>query len=245
MLALFAVMRKFVATVLFISLTATPHVTFTQKNSTKNTDQQRRAERIADRFIARFQQTLDFGIVWKEFRLSDPSCTHRANGILSENDYARLRLNAGIIEKLYIATMNLYYLQAVYELSLTRIDSRSEDASSLPEIEAIEKKSKFFQNDDRKLQSHEEVSELIGTLDQLARLYRKYIPKQAMKSATWRANEKYLRSRSGMDSEGVLNGDETLCIAEGRNVYIVDRGVFYFYVVDEGGKMKVAGLGID
>jgi len=236
-------MRKFVATVLYISLTATPHVTFAQ-NSTENTDKQLRAEQIADRFVERFQQTLDFGVVWKEFRLSDPSCTHRANGNLGENDYAKLRLKGDIIEKLYIATMNLYYLQAVYELSLTRIDSQSEDVPTPAEIEVIEKRSKFFQNDHTP-QNQEEVSELIGTFDQLARLYRKYLPKEAMKSATWRANEKYLRSRSGMAYADVLNGDETLCIPKGNNVYIVDRGVFYFYVVEEGGKMKVAGLGID
>jgi hypothetical protein len=66
-----------------------------------------------------------------------------------------------------------------------------------------------------------------------------------MKSAAWRANEKHLRSRSGTGSVGVLNGDEMFCIAKGRNVHIVDRGIFYFYMVDERGKMKVAGLGID
>lgn len=238
-------MRKFVATVLFISLTAAPHATFAQKNANENTDKQRQAEKIADRFLDRFQQTLDFGSVWKEFRLSDPSCTQRANGVLSENDYAKLRLNGDIIEKLYIATMNLYFLQNVYELSRIRIDSKSDDAPAPPEIEVIEKGSKFFQNDDRTPQSHEEVRELIGTLDQLARLYRKYIPKEAMKSATWRANEKHLRSMNGMDDPRVLDGDETLCIAKGNKVYIVDRGIFYFYVVDERGKMKVAGLGID
>lgn len=237
-------MGKLVATVLLISLTVAPHVTFAQKNATEHTDKQRRAAQIADRFVERFQQTLDFGIVWKEFRLSDPSCTHRANGNLSENDYAKLRLNDAIVEKLYIATMNLYYLQAVYELSVARIDSRAEDAPTPAEIEMVEKRSKFFQNDDREPRSQEEVGELIRTYDQLARLYRKYMPKQAMKSAAWRANEKHLSSMSGMDY-AVLNGDETFCIATGNNVYIVDRGIFYFYVVEERGKMKVAGLGID
>ena len=237
-------MRKLIVTLTVISL-STPHVTLAQKILPRTQVQQRRAEKIADRFVDRFQQTLDFGSVWKEFRLSDPSCTHRANGNLSENDYAKLRLNGDIIEKLYVATMNLYYLKAVYELSHTRIDSKSEDVSTPAEIEVIEKRSKFFQNDDRKPQSYEEVSELIGTFDQLARLYRKYLPKEAMKSATWRANEKNLRSRSEIAYAGVLNGDETFCIAKGSNVYIVDRGIFYFYVVAEGDKMKVAGLGID
>ena len=32
---------------------------------------------------------------------------------------------------------------------------------------------------------------------------------------------------------------------EKTRVYIVNRGLFYFYVVEEGRKMKVAGLGID
>ena len=240
----FPVMRKFVAVVLFISLTATPHVTFAQKISTENTDKQRRAERLADRFLEQFQQTLDFGIVWKAFRLSDPSCTHRANGILDENDYAKLKPNSRIVEVLYIATMNFYFLQGVYELSLASIDSRSQDPSTPAEIEVVVKGSKFFQNDDPKLQSQEEVTELIGTFNQLARLYRQYIPKKAMKSA-WRANEKYLRATSGTDHPAVLNGDETFCLAKTTKVYIVDRGLFYFYVVDEGSKMKVAGFGID
>ena len=51
-------------------------------------------------------------------------CTHLANGNLGQEDYDRLRLSSEMIEKLYVATMNFYYLQAVYELSLVRIDSQ-------------------------------------------------------------------------------------------------------------------------
>jgi hypothetical protein len=52
-------------------------------------------------------------------------------------------------------------------------------------------------------------------------------------------------ARSGTDHGAALNGDETFCVPETTKVYIVDRGLFYFYVVEEGRKMKVAGLGID
>jgi len=48
-----------------------------------------------------------------------------------------------------------------------------------------------------------------------------------------------------MDHAGAQNGDETFCVPKRTRVYIVDRGLFYFYVVEEGRKMKVAGLGID
>jgi hypothetical protein len=246
-LALFLDMRKFVATALLISLTVTPFVSLAQQNSSEVAQNQQRAGQVADRFMELFRQRLDFGIAWKAFRMSDPSCTHRANGSLSEEDYDRLKLNTEIIEKLYIATMNLYFLKSVYELSVARLDSKStsKDPPTPGKIEVFEKKSKFFQNDDLKLQSSAEISELIATLDQLAQLYREYLPKHAMRSANWRANQKYLISKTGLDHSSVLNGDSTLCVPEQTKVYIVDRGIFYFYMVEEGGKMKVAGLGID
>ncbi len=107
------------------------------------------------------------------------------------------------------------------------------------------KRSKFFQNDDRKLQSAREVGELISTFDRLSALYKRDMPAGAMKSPAWRANQKYLMTGSGVDYEGALNGSETFCIPQKTKVYIVDRGLFYFYLVEEGRKMKVAGLGID
>ena len=231
---------------LFVIVAANPHVTFAQKDSTEHAKEWR-AGQIADRFVNRFRATLDFGMAWKAFRLSDPSCIHRANGILNQSDDERLKLNSRTIEKLYIATMNYYYLKSVYDLSLARIDSQSDSDDSLTpnEVKVIVKRSKFFQNNDRDPQNATEVAGLISTFDQLAALYRKRMPAGAMKSPAWRANQKYLMARSGTDHGGALNGEATFCIPEKTKVYIVDRGLFYFYVVEEGRKMRVAGLGID
>jgi len=238
-------MKKLVV-LLFIFVAAHPHVTFAQKDSAEHA-KERRAGQVADRFVNRFRATLDFGMAWKAFRLSDPSCTHRANGVLNQSDYERLKLNSRTIEKLYMATMNLHYLMGVHELSLARIDSQSDYDDSLTpnEVKVIEKRSKFFQNDDRKPQNAKEVRELISTLDQLSAAYRKDMPAGAMKSPAWRENQKYLIASSAIDHGGALNGDATFCVPEKTKVYIVDRGLFYFYVVEEGRKMKVAGLGID
>src|SRR5690349_19900799 len=216
-------MRKFVATGLFISLTVTPFVTLGQKHSTELAENERAAQ-VADRFVEPFRQSLDFGIAWKAFRLSDASCTHRANGILDESDYERLKPSSKIIEKLYIATMNFYYLQAAHAFISARIDSQSssKEPRAPRNIESVEKKSKFFQSDDRKLQSNKEISELIDTFNQLAQLYREQLPMQAMKSATWRANQKYLIDRTGVDHSAILNGNATFCVPEQVKVYIVD-----------------------
>ena len=238
-------MKKIVI-LLFIFAVAVPQAMFAQKDSTEDA-KQRRAGQVADRFVNRFRATLDFGMAWKAFRLSDPSCTHRANGILNQSDYERLKLNSRTIEKLYIATMNYYYLLAVHDLSLARIDSQSDSDDSLTpnEVRVIVKRSKFFQNDDRKPQNAKEVGELISTFDQLSALYRKDMPAGAMKTPAWRANQKYLIARGGVDHVGALNGNATFCIPQKDKVYIVDQGLFYVYVVEEGSKMKVAGLGID
>ncbi len=238
-------MKKLVI-LLFTFVAANPHAMFAQKDSSEH-NKQRRAGQVADRFVNRFRATLDFGMAWKAFRLSDPSCTHRANGILTQSDYERLKLNSRTIEKLYIATMNYYYLMSVHDLSLADINSQSESDDSLTpnEVRRIVKRSKFFQNDDRKPQNVREVGELISTFDRLSALYRKNMRAAAMKTPAWRANQKFLIARSGMDHAGVQNGEETFCIPEKNKVYIVDRGLFYFYVVEEGRKMKVAGLGID
>jgi len=233
--------------ILLLLLIANPFITSTQNISSESEKERIRAERVADRFVEVFRKTLDFGVAWKTFRLSDPSCTHRANGVLRQRDIERFKLSGPTVEKVYLAAMNCYYLKTVYELSLERIDSQSDSAKSITprQIELIEKGSKFFQNDDNEAQNAKEVEELISTLEQLAAVYRKHMPKGVMKSSAWRYNQKHLISRSGMDQPGILNGDETFCVPEQTKVYVIDRGIFYFYIVEERGEMKVAGLGID
>ena len=239
-------MGKFVVAFSFLFLAGNPTVTLGQQIPAQTANEQRRAGALADLFIQRFRETLDFGIVWKEFRLSDPSCTQRANGILNESGYQRLKLSRKTVEKLYIATMNYYYLIGVYDLSMARIDDHSPDESPEPPgVKAIKKASKFFQDDDHQLKNAEDVNELIGTLDRLARQYRKHLPKGVMKSQAWRANQKRLIAGSGTGHPDVANGNSTFCISEQTKVYLIDRGMFYFYIIKEGRRMRVAGLGIE
>ena len=232
--------------ILLFLLIANPCVTLTQKVSSEGAQQKIRAERVADRFIDTFRRTLDFGAAWKTFRLSDPSCTHRANGMLGERDYERLKLSGRTVERVYIAVMNYYYLMTAYELSFDRLDSQTDSTKTKTpgRVVLIEKRSKFFQNDDREPQNAREVEELIGTLEQLAAEYRKHMPRGVMKSSVWRANQKYLIAKNA-DHPDTLDGDESSCVPKQTKVYVIDRGLFYFYIVEERGKMKVAGLGID
>jgi hypothetical protein len=74
------------AAILFILLNMNPYVTLDQENGTLVATKPQPAAQFADDFVERFHKSLDFGVVWGAFRLSERSCTHRANGILDEGD---------------------------------------------------------------------------------------------------------------------------------------------------------------
>ena len=65
-----------------------------------------------------------------------------------------------------------------------------------------------------------------------------------MRSAAWRANSSYLASSGSWDHTGVLNGHPDFCVSNNVKLYIVERSIFYFYFVEENGRMRVAALGI-
>jgi hypothetical protein len=64
-----------------------------------------------------------------------------------------------------------------------------------------------------------------------------------MRSSVWRANAKYLLGKEGIGHLGVGSGHANFCIPDDVKYYNVDRGLFYFYFIEEKGRMKVAGFG--
>jgi hypothetical protein len=204
------------------------------------------AEKSADRFVERFRRTLDFGTVWPEFHMSDISCTVKTTGIFSLNDYKRLKLDKELLERSYVAVMNYFYLRSVHDLTVSRVDSNlSEDAITPKEIRLTERRSVYVKTNGKEPKTARDLEQMTVELRRLARLYRKYIPRNAMRSAAWRANNNYLMNRSNTTHLGVSSGHPDFCIPETTKYYMVDRGLFYFYIIEEKGKMKIAGLAID
>lgn len=198
------------------------------------------AEKSADRFVERFRQTLDFGTVWSEFHMSDISCTVRTIGFVS------LKFENELLERLYVAVMNYFYLKGVHDLTVSRGDSNlAGDAIEPKEIWLTERRSVYVKTNGKEPETARDVEQMIVELRRLARLYRKYMPRNAMRSAAWRVRNNDRMNRSSTTHPGVSAGDPNFCILETTKVYIVDRGLFYFYIIEEKGKMKIAGLAID
>lgn len=205
-----------------------------------------RARRTAASFVERFRQTLDFGKVLKEFQVSDPSCNYQANGLWDAEDQDRARLSSALIEEHYIALSNCIYLAFAYRLNTIRYQEDYHDTEQrLPKaIQTAEKK--MEQINSRRPQDSSEAKVMISELRELASVWRKHMPTNRMRSRVWRANIRTIVNREdGIAHLSVGEGGEwDLCIPRGTKYYIVDSGLFYFYFVEEKGRMRVARFGL-
>lgn len=68
------------------------------------------------------------------------------------------------------------------------------------------------------------------------------MPRNVMKSKVWNENYKYLNGRS--DANAIRTNNENLCVSDNEKYYTVAKGMFYFFMVEEQGKMKIVGLAV-
>jgi hypothetical protein len=238
-------MRKLALIFFALSLSASS-VAVAQEITPADREKLRQAEKVADTFVERFRQTLNFGAVWKEFRAELFSCRLvKSDLITSVSDEEKLKLGTALLERAYVALMNYYYLKGVHDLSVARMDSgKTEEQITPKEILKAENSSVYMRTNGKSPKTVKEIEENIIELNRLAKLYRKYMTRNVMRSAAWRANNKYLTSRGGVTHLGVNRGHPDFCIPDDVKYYIVGRGVFYFYMVEENGRMKVVELAV-
>lgn len=239
-------MEKFVRLVVFGIFLAAAGAASAQVMSRTDQAKLMRARRTANSFVERFRQTLDFGEVWKEFQVSDPSCNYQANGLWDAEDQDRARLSDALIEEHYVAFSNCIYLAFAYRLHTLRwqeVDVVPE--KRLPKVIQVAEK-KMEQINGRSPQDANEAKVMISELRELAKVWRKHMPANRMRSRVWRANIRMIVNRDdGIAHLSVGEGGEwTLCIPRGAKYYIVDTGLFYFYFVEEKGRMRVARFGL-
>ena len=229
---------------LLATMLSIPRAVVAQDVSPLDQEKLKQAGIAADRFIERFRQTRDFGTVWKEFHMSDISCIIKTSGFFSDEDYRRLKFKDELLQRFYVEVMNSFYLRNIYDLSVASMDSKlSEEEITPREIRVMESKATYVKTNGKEPDSAKEVEEMIVELRRSARLYLKYMPRNAMKSVAWRKNSASL-IRQVPDSERITSGRDDFCVPDDVKVYIVDRGLFYFYFVEENGSMKVASLAI-
>lgn len=207
----------------------------------------KQAERTADKFVERFRQTLDFSVPWKEFRaLRFNECALVAlDGETNLSEEEKAKLGGRVLEKTYVALMNYYYLKGAHDLSIARMDSDNteEEVITPKRILRVENASPYTRTNPEPPSTARQLKDATRAYERLSKLYRRHLPRNVMRTAAWEANYKYLLGRSGVTHLGVEFGRKDFCVPEGVKYYVVNRGLFYFYIVEEKGRMKVIGMG--
>ena|SRR5215204_1381759 len=240
-------MRKSLLLVLIIVLLLCSGITLKGELSTlrgdtrvMSQDAKRRASAVADRFLIRFRETLDFGTVFDEMGSSNALLGLRSTkffeGFQFDPDLLH-RTDDASLGRAYKAMMNVYYLGMLYSIS----KCTGEQEPKIPEdIEAALKASKFS---DATIKTAQEMEEYISLNNQLAALYKKHLSRDVFESAAY--GKKFARIEKQREKDHVaFNNYEDFGVPKGYPVYLAQRDFFSIALVEEAGEMKVIRLGI-
>ncbi len=217
-----------------------------EMSSAMTSQEAHRVKEAADRFVQRFRETLDFGLVFDEMFVSDAVQRLRKAGFFQGMNISPQlieQLDDGTLERAYKAFMNFYYLNGVYDLSVGK-------ESPPPEVAAAIKASRFYnllsvEGSEAQLTitTQEELKQFIADLNNVAALYRQQLSRDVFDSPTYKASLKAI-NKEGRRALQVKNGYEDFGVKENVKVYGVEQDLFIFFFVEENSELKVLTLGI-
>jgi hypothetical protein len=212
-----------------------------RENAAISLQQARRVEVAADRFIGRFRETLDFGVLFDEMFVADAiQRLRKASFFQNMNLSPQLveRLDDATLKRTYKAFMNYYYLKAVYDLGVGK------DESTPPEVAAVIKASKFsnlFSDEgsgDATITTQEELEQFVTDLNDIAASYKNHLAQNVFDFPTYKASLKTLNIE-GRRVLRIKNGYEDFGVREGTKVYAVEQDIFIIFFVEENAELKV------
>jgi hypothetical protein len=224
------------------------------KTSAASRADELRVTKAADHFVSRFRETLDFGLVFDEFSVSDAFPRLR-KARLFENIYLSAKMvdsaDYATLKRAYQAFMNLYYLKAAYDLSGRPIGGNEQngDPPLPPDIVAASQASRYLKVlVDEELQdapyatTREELDQFVAEFERIAALFKKHVPPNFFNSETYKANLQVVNENS--EGVHVRDGFERLGIGEGTRVYEITQDLFTFFFIEENGQLKVLTFGL-
>lgn len=206
------------------------------------------AEIAADHFVKRWRETLDMNILFEELYVTDPDRRKRnillyCGKCLEESG----KIDDDTLKRAFLGFWNMYYLGWEYSLAFDKPEK--DEPPAPPGIGAIEKmfakiNKTYGENGPQQGQIKEHTLALIGAFETASDLYRQHLPKGWFKSLRYKRN--YQREYAKEDRSKVLDGDlSNFPTKPGEVVYLVQRGTFELYFVEEAGRFKVLTIGYE
>jgi len=209
---------------------------------------------MADRFVRRFGETLDFRVVYREMFVRDAKLRHRDIELLTDGLLAkpfRGRLDHRTSAETYLAFMSTFYVGWLFELNVRDVYHK-EPAEYLPRDVLREAKKTPFGRcilhldpncetmDEEGFKTRRELNEFLRLSRRVSNLLRRHMPKRPFESHSYKTNVREIVWNN--QTPEVFDGDGAFEIANGTPVYQIARGMFLFRIVNEKGKLRVLSL---
>ena len=217
-------------------------------------EEQRRVEQAANKFVHRFHETLDFGVVLNEMFVSDAK-QRRQNAEIFLGESLSPQLSKSTSDKVlveaFVALMNVYFLKASYDLSEGPVDSRKEAVAPPAEISSAMRSSRYFRSltgedavsRDIAINTIQELRQFITEANRISKLYRRALRKGAFDSPKYKANVERLTVGTNRTPQ-IRQGYSDFGIDEKVRILVIERDVFRLFFIEEAGQFKVLTVGI-
>ena len=208
-------------------------------NATKGTTGQREAEAAVTRAMQRFYETLDYAVIWKEFHVTNAALrdfeveamtwnlvSYRAEGLSPH------RLSMDSRERAFIATRNFWGL-----MSALRFTTDNELPESLgPLYESITRRQRPYAN------SEELDSDYTAVTNHMSDMLRKLILPKNVGSASYKLKLNKFVETNPATREDMNEVFAPAGLRRDVKVYIVQRELFHFYLIEENGQYKILSV---
>ncbi len=205
------------------------------------TDEQKeklvRSKLLAERFIQRWRDTLEFEVVFNEMFASSPEY-QRYNfhkfamlftGPPNRGADGSSQQYESMLRSLFFAFCNVVYLQEEYRMTIPGRPKSNEQFA--PEIQrALRDLTVLDRN------SPPSLKDILDMLNQTAMMLRGYLPASVFESAAYQANLK-----NNVNPEATFRIGRARRFGAAREVEFLElrQGVFTFYMIEEDGQLRI------
>lgn len=230
--------QKKVFCLIIFTITFLPSNIIAQQKSIDK-EKLKQAEQLADKFVRRFAETLDFGVCYREFFVTNKAVKQKCviNQVKdSVDDSVKGTIDEKLIEDVYVSYLSNFYLSTLFIFNIKNVfDYEDEVLVKKIPLEMRKSLQKDFNNFTSgghfNFKNVGEIHLFLQQINKSQKLYKKYLPKKPFTNSIYKKNIKQFYLGSLVPN----------CKYDGQ-VYTVIREMFYLFIVEEDGEFRVLGV---
>jgi hypothetical protein len=215
---------------------STPSTQEQAKDKTASSAKQLAAEQAVDKVLARFYETLDFGVVWKEMYVSDEKLRHlEVEAIIFKflDHEAKDEVSHEAKERAYVAIGN--YWHCLSAMTFTASESELEAA-----YKEIQKPYESFSQHPKKISTSEALDLFVTSkMIEIGTLLRKRVASNQFNSLDYKDKLGKVDENEPANIDRIREVFTPAGLKPETQIYVVDREIFHYYLIEEQGQFKL------